>query len=210
MIDDLVTRGVTEPYRMFTSRAEYRLTLRADNADQRLTGRGRDLGLVGRTRSEAFARKSRALEAARAFARSNSLTSAEALKAGLRVNQDGQSRNVVQLLAYPDSSFERLARVWPEIAGWDPTTREQIAIESAYSGYLDRQAAEVLAFRRDENLELPADLNYGAIGALSSEVQEKLARIRPLTLGQASRIEGVTPGSLTALLSFVRRSSRAA
>jgi tRNA uridine 5-carboxymethylaminomethyl modification enzyme len=205
MIDDLVTRGVTEPYRMFTSRAEFRLTLRADNADQRLTARGVALGLVGAPRGDAFAQKAAALAEARATAASLSLTPGEAAKAGFAVRADGQRRTLVQLLAYPDVSFADLQRIWPAIGAWRADVREQVEIDAAYAGYLDRQAADVAAFRRDEDLALPADLDYAAVGALSAEAREKLSTIKPLTLGQAARIEGVTPGALTALLAHVRR-----
>lgn len=209
MIDDLVTRGVTEPYRMFTSRAEFRLTLRADNADLRLTERGVALGLVGAERAAAFTAKASALDAARHRARGLKLTPAEAAKAGFKVNPDGQKRDLMQLLAYNEIGFSDLARVWPEIESWPAAVREQIEVEAGYAGYLDRQAADVAAFRRDENLRLPADLDYGAIGGLSIEVREKLMTIRPLTLGQAARIEGVTPGAVTALLAHVRRARAA-
>ncbi|MDP2245177.1 tRNA uridine-5-carboxymethylaminomethyl(34) synthesis enzyme MnmG [Pseudomonas sp.] len=205
LIDDLVTRGVTEPYRMFTSRAEFRLLLRADNADQRLSPRGIDLGIVGSVRAGVFHVKQRALDEARAQARSWSLTPAAAQRAGLAVKADGQRRDLTQLLAYPDVTLEVLAALWPEINAWPPAVREQIEIDAAYAGYLDRQAADVEAFRRDEALRLPADLDYGAIGGLSNEVRSKLTAVRPLTLGQAARIEGVTPGALTALLAHVRR-----
>lgn len=205
LIDDLVTRGVTEPYRMFTSRAEFRLTLRADNADQRLTARGVDLGVVGSRRAEDFAAKAAQLAGARAMAHSLTLTPAAAAKAGLPVKADGQRRDVVELLAYPTIGFDDLAAIWPQIAAWTPAVREQIEIDASYAGYLDRQAADADAFRRDENLRLPGDLDYAAIGGLSNEVREKLANVRPLTLGQAARIEGVTPGALTALLAHVRR-----
>jgi len=205
LIDDLVTRGVTEPYRMFTSRAEFRLTLRADNADQRLTGKGIELGVVGPRRAAAFHVKHAALADARAEAAALTLTPAAAAKAGLPVKADGQRRNVVELLAYPTIAFEDLARIWPQIGAWAPAVREQIEIDASYAGYLDRQAADAEAFRKDEDLRLPAELDYAAIGGLSNEVREKLAAVRPLTLGQAARIEGVTPGALTALLAHVRR-----
>jgi len=205
LIDDLVTRGVTEPYRMFTSRAEFRLTLRADNADQRLTGKGVELGVVGSGRAAVFHVKQQALVAARAEAHALTLTPAAAAKAGLPVKADGQRRNVLELLAYPTIAFEDLARIWPQIGGWAPAVREQIEIDASYAGYLDRQAADAEAFRRDEDLRLPGGLDYAAIGGLSNEVREKLAAVRPLTLGQAGRIEGVTPGALTALLAHVRR-----
>jgi len=206
MIDDLVTRGVTEPYRMFTSRAEFRLTLRADNADQRLTRLGVALGLVGAERSKTYAEKADALFEARAFARSAMLTPQEAGRAGLTVNADGQRRSLLQLLAYPGATLDGLAPVWPEIRNWSPAVAEQIEIDALYAGYLDRQAADVEAFRKEEALRLPADLDYWAIGGVSHECKEKLSAVRPLTLGQAARIEGVTPGALTALLAHVRKS----
>ena len=205
LIDDLVTKGVTEPYRMFTSRAEFRLTLRADNADQRLTGKGAALGVVRSGRAMVFAAKSAALAQARTEARSLTLTSTAAAKAGLPVKADGQRRNLMAFLAYPTISFEDLTRIWPQMGAWSPAVREQVEIDAAYSGYLDRQVADVEAFRRDEDLRLPADLNYAGIGGLSNEVREKLLAVRPATLGQAGRIEGVTPGALTALLAHVRR-----
>jgi tRNA uridine 5-carboxymethylaminomethyl modification enzyme len=205
LIDDLVTRGVTEPYRMFTSRAEFRLTLRADNADQRLTARGVALGCVGAERTAAFAAKSAALDSARRRAAELTLTPNAAAKAGLPVKADGQRRDLVQLLAYPTIGFEELAAIWPEVEGWSPEVREQIEIDASYAGYLDRQAADAAAFRRDEDLRLPARLDYSSVGGLSNEVRDKLAAVRPLTLGQAARIEGVTPGALTALLAHVRR-----
>ncbi len=208
MVDDLTTRGVTEPYRMFTSRAEYRLRLRADNADQRLTPRAIERGFASTNRAQVFGQKMAALEAARAEARALSLTPQQAVRAGLRVNQDGQRRNLMELLAYPDISLVDLGRVWPHIADWRPDIAEQIGIDAVYAGYLERQEADILAFRRDEALRLPGDLDYAAIGGLSTEVREKLAAARPATLGQAGRLEGVTPGALTALLAHVRRAAR--
>ena len=210
MIDDLVTRGVTEPYRMFTSRAEFRLTLRADNADQRLTGAGIALGLVGSERRRIYETKAAELAAARARARELTLTPKEAERAGLRLNEDGQRRNLLQLLAFPQMGFDRLAELWPDITAWSPAVREQVEIDALYAGYLDRQAADVEAFRRDENLRLPQDLDYARVGGLSNEAREKLAAVQPATLGQAARIEGITPGALTALLAHVRRGANAA
>ena len=205
LIDDLVTRGVTEPYRMFTSRAEFRLTLRADNADQRLTGLGINIGLVGSNRAQAFARKSEILAQARARMTGTALTPNEANALGLSVNADGQRRTLSQLLSYPGASLETFAPRWPEIADWPAEIREQVEIDAAYAGYLDRQAADAEALRREESLVLPAGIDFSAIGGLSNEVREKLQAVQPRTLGQASRIEGVTPGALTALLAHVRR-----
>jgi tRNA uridine 5-carboxymethylaminomethyl modification enzyme len=205
LIDDLVTRGVTEPYRMFTSRAEFRLSLRADNADQRLTARGMALGVVGVSRETVWLKKSDQLACARARAAELTLTPSAAAKLGLPVKADGVVRNVTQLLAYPTIGFRDLATIWPELDDWAPEIREQVEIDAAYAGYLDRQADDVAAFRRDENLRLPPALDYAVVGGLSNEVREKLANVRPLTLGQAARIEGVTPGALTALLAHVRR-----
>src|SRR5690606_23194173 len=208
MIDDLVTRGVSEPYRMFTSRAEYRLSLRADNADQRLTPKGVEIGCVGAERSRKFAGKIREIEAARALARSLALTPAQAKARGLEVNQDGQRRDALQLLAYPTISYEQLASIWPELRAISRQAREQLEIDALYAGYLERQALDVEAFKRDEDLRLDPDLDYTRVGGLSTEVREKLRAARPVTLGQASRIEGITPGALTALLAHVKRQQR--
>jgi len=209
LIDDLVTRGVSEPYRMFTSRAEFRLTLRADNADLRLTPRGLGLGLVGERRAERFAEKAAALAAARDAAKGLKLTPSEASGLGFHVNEDGKPRSLVQLLAYPAIGFDQLVAVWPELSAWPADVREQVEIDAAYAGYLDRQAADAEAFQRDEGLHLPSDLDYTRIGGLSAECREKLSAIRPFTLGQAGRIEGVTAGALTALLAHVRRATAA-
>ncbi|NWG93240.1 MAG: tRNA uridine-5-carboxymethylaminomethyl(34) synthesis enzyme MnmG [Parvularculaceae bacterium] len=210
LIDDLVTRGVTEPYRMFTSRAEYRLTLRADNADLRLTGKGEALGLVGAERGRAFHVKHRLLEEARAWARATGLTPREAAKCGIAINQDGRRRSVFDLLALPGVAFADIARIWPEAGSLRLDVAEQLAIEALYSGYLDRQEADILAFKRDETLRLPSDLPYAEIKGLSHEARVKLAATRPATLGQAGRVEGVTPAALAVLLAFLRKSERAA
>jgi tRNA uridine 5-carboxymethylaminomethyl modification enzyme len=211
LIDDLVTRGVSEPYRMFTSRAEYRLTLRADNADQRLTLRGLALGCVGAERARAFRDKEHSLHTARALMRSLSLTPSQAEKYGLKVNQDGVRRSADHLLSYPDISLAGLAGIWPELGEFSSAIAEQVEIDAAYAGYLDRQEADILAFRRDEALCLPDGLDYAAIGGLSTEVRQKLAAARPATLGQAARLDGMTPAALTILLGYVkRRGSRAA
>ncbi len=208
MIDDLVTRGVTEPYRMFTSRAEYRLSLRADNADQRLTPKGIEFGCVGPERARKFAAKMQEIDGARVMARTLILTPAQADTRGLKVNQDGVRRNALDLLAYPTIGFEQIVDIWPEFGSFSPQAREQLEIDALYSGYLERQALDVEAFKRDEDLRLSPDLDYAAVGGLSNEVREKLAAARPVTLGQASRIEGVTPGALTALLAHVKREQR--
>jgi tRNA uridine 5-carboxymethylaminomethyl modification enzyme len=204
MIDDLVTRGVSEPYRMFTSRAEYRLTLRADNADQRLTPLACSLGLAGGARREAFGRKMVALEEARRLAASLSVTPNEAARAGIRINQDGVRRTAIDLLTYPDVSPEALQRLWPQFGGVAPFALEQLQADGVYSGYIERQKADVEAFRRDEDLKLSDDLDYAAVPGLSNEVRQKLAHVRPATLGQASRIDGMTPAALGLLLGYVR------
>ncbi|KGM34205.1 tRNA uridine-5-carboxymethylaminomethyl(34) synthesis enzyme MnmG [Inquilinus limosus] len=205
MIDDLITRGAPEPYRMFTSRAEYRLVLRADNADQRLTARGIAAGCVGADRQDLFARKSAALEAARQRIRALSLTPTEARRHGLAVNQDGVRRDGMDLLRYPGIDLPALARIWPELAEWPEAVAEQIETEAKYAGYLDRQEADIRAFRRDEGLALPAELDFDAIGSLSTEIRQILKRSRPPTLGAAARLPGVTPAALVALLKHVRR-----
>jgi tRNA uridine 5-carboxymethylaminomethyl modification enzyme len=210
MIDDLVTRGVTEPYRMFTSRAEYRLTLRADNADQRLTPLGVALGVVGSRRAEAFADKARELGAASAVSRETLFTPKEAGGLGIRVNADGQRRSIRDLLSFPGVTLATFETIAPEIAGWSRQVREQVEIDAGYAGYLDRQASDAEALRREEALALPVDLDYAAIGGLSNEVREKLSLVQPRTLGQAGRIEGMTPGALTALLSHVKKAKVAA
>jgi tRNA uridine 5-carboxymethylaminomethyl modification enzyme len=208
MIDDLVTRGVTEPYRMFTSRAEYRLSLRADNADQRLTGRAIELGIASVSRETRWLEKSAGLKEAREAARSLELTPNEAQRHGMKVNQDGRRRSLVELLSYPAIRWADVCAVWPQIGGWPDDVAKQIQIDAVYHGYIDRQDADILAFRRDEGVRIPADLAYGAIGGLSNEVREKLEAAGPATLGQAARIEGVTPGALTALLAHLKRLER--
>jgi tRNA uridine 5-carboxymethylaminomethyl modification enzyme len=205
MIDDLVTRGVTEPYRMFTSRAEYRLTLRADNADQRLTGKGIALGCVGAERARAHRAKMDALDAARTMARSLSLTPNEAGRYGLALRKDGQRRTAFELLSHPDIGVGDLARIWPSLAQVAPKIAEQIEIDAKYEVYLSRQAADVESYRRDESLVLPEDIDYEALAGLSNEVRHKLQAHRPRTVGQAGRIDGITPAALTLLVAHLRR-----
>ena len=210
MIDDLVTRGVSEPYRMFTSRAEYRLSLRADNADQRLTPIGLAVGVVGSQRARAFDVKVKALADARQRLDALTLTPAEARRHGLAVNQDGVRRSAFDLLAYPEIGVDALQAIWPELGTIPDALAEQIAVDAQYAVYLRRQQADVEAMRRDETLALPADLDYGAIPGLSAEMQEKLAEVRPASIGQAGRIDGVTPAALTRLLAHVKRKPDAA
>src|SRR5690242_6466189 len=205
MIDDLVTRGVTEPYRMFTSRAEYRLTLRADNADQRLTGRGIALGCVGGRRAQMHRAKMAVLDAARKMAQALSLTPTEAARHGLALRRDGQRRSAFEILSYPEISIADLARIWPAFGELDTKVAGQLEIDAKYHVYLSRQAADVESYRRDESLVLGEDLDYASLPGLSNEVRQKLQLHRPRTIGQASRIEGVTPAALTLLAAHLRR-----
>ncbi len=210
MIDDLVTKGVTEPYRMFTSRAEYRLTLRADNADLRLTPIGIASGIVSSGRQTAFEAKFAALAEAMTLVRDTRYTPKEANALGVAVNADGQRRSIRDLLAFPGVDLKLFEAAHPVIAGWPAQVRQQVEIDAGYAGYLDRQASDAEALRREEALALPTDLDYAAIGGLSNEVREKLSMVQPRTLGQAGRIEGMTPGALTALLSHVKKQPVAA
>jgi tRNA uridine 5-carboxymethylaminomethyl modification enzyme len=205
MIDDLVTRGVTEPYRMFTSRAEYRLALRADNADQRLTGKGIALGCVGARRAERHRAKMAALTDARSLAEQLSLTPNEAARHGLALNRDGQRRTAFELLSYPDIDIDRLSGIWPQLRTLPLVIATQLEIDAKYSVYLQRQAEDVAAYRRDEALGLDAGTDYAAIAGLSSEVRQKLQSHRPRTLGHAARIDGITPAALMLLAAHVRR-----
>jgi tRNA uridine 5-carboxymethylaminomethyl modification enzyme len=207
LVDDLVTRGVSEPYRMFTSRAEYRLSLRADNADQRLTEKGAALGCIGSERSKAWRTKSDALEAARTLARSVSLTPNEARAHGFLLNQDGVRRTAFELLSRPEISVSDLSRIWPAFGELSPAVAEQIEIDATYAVYLDRQNADIESFRREENRAVPETLDYGAIAGLSAELRIKLEAVRPKTIGQASRIEGMTPAALTLLVAHARRAA---
>lgn len=205
MVDDLVTRGVSEPYRMFTSRAEYRLTLRADNADQRLTARGAALGLVGAERLAHFKMRAEALDTARALTRSLALTPSEGARHGLALNRDGQRRTAFDLLAYPDIDMPRLALIWPELAALPPAIAEQVEIDAKYAVYLERQAADIQMLRRDEALALPEGLGYADLPGLSNELKQKLERVRPRTVGQAGRMEGMTPAALALIATHARR-----
>ena len=208
LIDDLINHGTAEPYRMFTSRAEYRLTLRADNADQRLTGLGEKIGCVGPRRSRAFLEKSNKLVALRETVNALQASPSALARHGFDIAQDGVARSAMRLLAHADIDMARLAQVWPELRIVDGDIAEQIAIEGRYAAYLVRQMADIDAFRRDEDLLLPPDLNFDGIGGLSNEVKEKLTQARPETLGAAVRISGVTPAAITILLRHVRRRDR--
>jgi tRNA uridine 5-carboxymethylaminomethyl modification enzyme len=205
LIDDLVTRGTSEPYRMFTSRAEYRLVLRADNADQRLTPIGLRLGCVGTARGERFTAKMTALTGARQRLAELRMTPPALARHGLVVNEDGITRNAAELLAYPKIDIARLVHIWPELGALTPEIAEQLEIDARYAGYLERQQKDIVSFRNDEALLLPPDLDYAVVGSLSREIRDKLAVARPTTLGAAARISGVTPAALVALLKHVKR-----
>jgi tRNA uridine 5-carboxymethylaminomethyl modification enzyme len=207
MIDDLVTRGITEPYRMFTSRAEYRLTLRADNADQRLTDKGIALGCIGSARSLHHRAKMAALNAAKAKAQSLSLTPNEAAKYGLALNKDGQRRSAFELLAYPEIGWEQVRSIWPELSAVDPGVAVHLEIDAKYDVYLKRQVADVEAFRRDEGLVL-SGLDIDEVPGLSNEARAKLRVAQPRTLGQAGRLDGVTPAALGILAAYLRREAQ--
>jgi tRNA uridine 5-carboxymethylaminomethyl modification enzyme len=207
MIDDLVTRGITEPYRMFTSRAEYRLTLRADNADQRLTGKGIALGCVGQARSLAHGAKMAALDAAKALAKSLTLTPNEAARHGLALNHDGHRRSAFELLAYPEIGWAELRGIWPELSVVNPSIAVHLEIDAKYDVYLKRQTADVDAFRRDEGLIL-SNIDYSLVPGLSNEARSKLETARPRTVGQAGRLDGLTPAALGILAAYLRREAR--
>lgn len=207
MIDDLVTRGVSEPYRMFTSRAEFRLHLRADNADQRLTPLGLKFGLVGEERAALYHGKAEALGHGRKLLHSLSASPSEARKAGLAVNEDGRRRTAFELLSYPDLSGSDLLRLWPELATLAEQVLEQVSIDAQYAVYLDRQKADIASMRRDEQRAIPDDLDYMAIPGLSMELRQKLHDQRPQTIAQAQAMDGMTPAAITLLLAIIRRGS---
>jgi tRNA uridine 5-carboxymethylaminomethyl modification enzyme len=208
MIDDLVTRGVSEPYRMFTSRAEYRLRLRADNADQRLTPAGIDVGCIGERRRQAFAGRSRALSEDREMLENLTLTPNAAARYGLEINKDGRRRSAFDLLAFSGINLARLSAIWPQIASIEPKIAAQLEVDARYAAYVDRQEAEVLAFRREESVRIPPDFDYRNVASLSAEIRNRLEAARPATLAQAQRMEGMTPAALMLLLSHLRRPGR--
>jgi tRNA uridine 5-carboxymethylaminomethyl modification enzyme len=200
MIDDLTSRGVSEPYRMFTSRAEYRLSLRADNADERLTPVASTLGICGSARSERFRDAMQQLAAARAMAENVSLTPTQASRHGLQLNRDGVRRSAFQLLSYPDIEIKQLLAIWPQFGAFDTTTLERLETDAKYAVYLDRQAEESIRIRDEEGRRLPQDIDYQALPGLSNELKQKLRHRKPMTIGEAQRIEGMTPAALAILL----------
>ena len=208
MIDDLTSRGVSEPYRMFTSRAEYRLSLRADNADQRLTGKGVGLGCVGAERRAVFERKREALEKGRDVLQSLSFTPQQAQACGVAVNRDGQRRSIYRLLSMPDVTFDQLIGGAPDLADIAPEIRDQLARDALYANFIDRQQHDAEQLRRDEAVQIPESFDYAGIDGLSSELKAKLMRLRPASLAQAARIEGITPAALTLILAILRRNAR--
>ncbi len=205
LVDDLISRGAPEPYRMFTSRAEYRLKLRADNADQRLTDLGMALGCVDVSRETMWIKKKEALAAAHDLARGLKATPNVLAQKGVAVNMDGQHRSAFDLIGYAHVGWDGAAQVWPELSALPADVIEQIKIDALYSGYMERQDIDIEAFRKDEALEIPADMDYSALGSLSTEIRLKLDKARPATLGAAARIPGVTPAALVALLRFVKK-----
>ncbi|MFP4043039.1 MAG: tRNA uridine-5-carboxymethylaminomethyl(34) synthesis enzyme MnmG, partial [Rhodosalinus sp.] len=208
MVDDLVTRGVTEPYRMFTSRAEYRLSLRADNADQRLTPKAMALGIVSEARRAAFEDKMERLASARARVLDISATPPQLQRLGLEVKMDGSRRNGLEILSFPGTGFDALVKLEPELNDVDDESRRQLEREALYANYIERQKRDIDALRRDEAIELPEGFDYRALRGLSAELSQKLCQVRPRTLAQAGRIDGMTPAALTLILAAVRKSER--
>lgn len=207
MLDDLTTRGVSEPYRMFTSRAEYRLSLRSDNADQRLTPLGLELGCVSSERQIAFEGWKEELGVAESLLRSLSLTPNEASQKDIKINHDGVRRSAYELLAYEHIDLARLSGVWPELKTLSSKVSEQIEIEASYAVYLERQEADITAMRKEESRVIPEGFDYRSTPGLSNELVQKLERIKPANLGQAARIEGITPAALTLILAYIRKGS---
>jgi tRNA uridine 5-carboxymethylaminomethyl modification enzyme len=210
MVDDLITRGVTEPYRMFTSRAEFRLMLRADNADERLTPKGLELGLVGAERRAAFAKRQSELLHARTLASELVLTSAAAAKIGFHVNQDGQRRTALQLIAMPEVGFDRVAAHWPELLALPQHAKDALEADALYAGYMDRQTRDISQARDEENLLIPSGLNFDVIPGLSIELRQKLSRVIPKSIGHAARIEGMTPAAVAVLIGAIKKHKMAA
>jgi tRNA uridine 5-carboxymethylaminomethyl modification enzyme len=210
MIDDLVTRGVTEPYRMFTSRAEYRLRLRADNADQRLTALGEAVGCIGPERRNVYQTKAEALATGRSMLESLTLTPTEAARAGIEINRDGRRRSAFELLSYPGIDFAWLAAIWPELAQVGPAIQGQLEVDARYAAYVDRQEVDIAALRRDEGVRIPEGFDFAAIASLSTEVRHKLMAHRPATIASAARIDGMTPAALMLILAHLKKAARRA
>jgi tRNA uridine 5-carboxymethylaminomethyl modification enzyme len=209
MIDDLVTQGVTEPYRMFTSRSEYRLSLRSDNADERLGPLGEALGCLSRERRTHFAAKQSQLSEALSSLNGLALTPSEAAVRGLMLNQDGRRRTAFEILSYPSVSWADLTRIWPELRAVLERIAARVETDAKYAVYLERQERDIAAFKRDEDLALPDSLSFNAISGLSAELAGKLETVRPRTLGQAGRVEGMTPAALTLLVAHAKAAARA-
>jgi tRNA uridine 5-carboxymethylaminomethyl modification enzyme len=205
LIDDLVTKGTKEPYRMFTSRSEYRLLLRADNADQRLTPLGISIGCVSDKRKKIFIKKMENLKESFFLVKNKKISPNELQKKGIKINHDGKKRSAFELLSFKNITFSEINSIWPETKNINEEAKEQIEIESQYSGYLDRQRDDILDFKKEEGLFLPKGIDYKSVGSLSNEIVEKLTAAQPPTLGAASRISGITPAAIVALLRFVKK-----
>lgn len=205
MIDDLTSKGVTEPYRMFTSRAEYRLSLRVDNADLRLTPLGLDLGIVGSDRASKFRDYTAALAVGRELLQQLAITPAQAAKQGLKLNQDGQRRSAYELLAYPDMTLDALKPIWPELSSLAPRVAEVLEIEASYAVYMQRQSADIIDIKRDEDRHIPEDFDFGCISGLSNELKQKLIRAKPINIAQAARVDGMTPAAISLILALVKK-----
>ena len=205
LIDDLVTKGTNEPYRMFTSRSEYRLLLRSDNADQRLTPLGIEIGCVGHERQIFFDKKLKMIKDGFKLARSFKITPNKLLKKGIKINKDGKKRNIIELLSFTNITTTKLIKILPELENLNKDVIEQIEIEAKYSGYLDRQRADISDFKKEEGLKIPKNINYNYVGSLSNEIIEKLSKITPPTLGAASRVSGVTPAAIIAILRYIKK-----